>query len=233
MTVVVVPTYNEKENAGAMASAILSHISSNDRILFVDDNSPDGTGAILDALASSENRICVLHREKKEGLGRAYVAAFARALEMGADRIVQMDCDFSHDPAAIPVLLASGADVAIGSRYVKGGRTEGWPFSRMLISRLGALVVRVVTGMPVKDPTGGFKAFTRRALETIHIEDVASMGYSFQLDMNHRAWKRGLSIRELPITFTERRAGTSKISGEIAVESLKMVFRLRFGGGGK
>ena len=212
-----------------MADAVLAQIASDSFVLFVDDNSPDGTGALLDAIASAEPRVRVLHREKKEGLGRAYVAGFAEALRLGADTIVQMDCDFSHNPADIARLAAADADLAIGSRYVNGGRTVGWPLKRLAISRIGAIVVRVVTGMPVKDPTGGFKAWRREALEKIDYASVASKGYSFQLEMNHRAWKSGLAIKELPIIFTERQAGYSKITGSIAAESLKMVFKLRFG----
>ena len=228
MTAVVIPTYNEKDNVAGMAKSVLAVLLPDDIVVFVDDNSPDGTGAILASLAAGEPRIRVLHRAAKEGLGRAYVAGFKYALATGADDIVQMDCDFSHNPADIPSLLAADADVAIGSRYVKGGKTIGWPKKRLLISRLGGFAVRIVTGMPIKDPTGGFKAFKRQALEKIDFESVASKGYSFQLEMNHRACKRGLAIKEVPIVFSERRAGCSKITGSIAIESLKMVFKLRF-----
>ncbi len=227
----VVPTYCEKDNAAAMAAAVLANMPPEGGVLFADDNSPDGTGDILDSVAASEPRVSVLHRPRKEGLGRAYVAAFRHALSMGAERVIQMDCDFSHDPADIPRLVEASqtADVAIGSRYVKGGATPGWPFRRRLVSRFGGFVVRTVTGMPVRDPTGGFKCFTRKALEAIDLGSVASAGYSFQLEMNWRAWKAGLSIREIPITFRDRKAGESKITAGIAVESLKTVFRLRFG----
>lgn len=229
MTAVVIPTYNESENAAAIAAAVLSEIGPGDRLLFVDDGSPDGTGDILDAVSCGDGRLEVMHRKGKEGLGRAYVAGFERALEMGADSIVQMDADFSHDPKDIKRLLEADCDLAIGSRYVSGGRTVGWPFSRKLISRFGGVVVRTVTSMPIKDPTGGFKCWRRGVLERIGLSNVASKGYSFQLEMNHRAWKAGFTIKEIPITFTERRAGTSKITPGIAAESLKMVFALRFG----
>ena len=229
--VVVIPTYNEKENVRDMAEAVLANLPPDGEILFVDDNSPDGTGRIIDEMCAGNPRIAVLHRTKKEGLGRAYVAGFAKALEMGADRVVEMDCDFSHDPKDLPRMFAEDADVVIGSRYVKGGATPGWPFKRRLISRLGGFVTRVVTGMKVKDPTGGFKCFRRAALERMgDFSAVKSFGYSFQLEMNYRMWKAGMKIVEIPISFSERRAGYSKISAGIAVESLKMVFRLRFGG---
>lgn len=224
--VVVIPTYNERENAALMAAAV-AKAAPDAEVLFVDDNSPDGTGAIIDGLAAADNRIHCLHRAGKEGLGRAYVAGFAKALEMGADRIVQMDCDFSHAPADIPRLLATAADLVIGSRYVKGGATPGWPFSRRLISRAGGVFIRVVTGMPLRDPTGGFKAWSAEALRRIDFSTVESAGYSFQLEMNHRAWKAGLAIREIPISFTDRTRGTSKISAGIALESIKIALRLR------
>ena len=228
--VVVIPTYNEKENVRDMAAAVFENLPPDGELLFVDDNSPDGTGAIIDEMCAANPRMAVLHRTAKEGLGRAYVAGFARALEMGAERVIEMDCDFSHNPADIKRMLAEDADVVIGSRYVKGGATPGWPFKRRLISRLGGFVTRVVTGMKVKDPTGGFKCFKRAALEKMgDFSAVKSFGYSFQLEMNFRMWRAGMKIVEIPISFAERRAGYSKISAGIAVESLKMVFRLRFG----
>ncbi len=232
--IVVIPTYNERENVAAMAAAVLAVLPPEGQVLFLDDNSPDGTGAILDDLAAREPRLAVMHRAKKEGLGRAYVAGFAEALARGATHVVEMDCDFSHDPADVPRLLAAvtegGADVAIGSRYVKGGRCVGWPFRRWFISFFGGRFIRFVLGVPVQDPTGGFKCFTRAALERLgDFSAIRSFGYSFQMEMNYRMSQMGLRLREIPITFTERRAGVSKISGSIATETLKMVFRLRFG----
>ena len=229
-----------------MSEAVLAAAPSAE-VLFVDDNSPDGTGAAVDALAAKVQRVHCLHRERKEGLGRAYVAGFAKALEMGADRVIQMDCDFSHDPKDVARLvetistpIVSGQsdnpnnqtvkqypDLVIGSRYVKGGSTPGWPFKRRLISRAGGMFIRAVTGMPLRDPTGGFKCWSRAALEKIDFKTVASAGYSFQLEMNHRAWKAGLKIREIPIAFTDRVAGYSKITAGIAKESLKIAWRLR------
>ena len=245
-TVVVIPTYDEKDNVVPMSEAVLAAAPSAE-VLFVDDNSPDGTGAAVDALAAKVPRVHCLHRERKEGLGRAYVAGFAKALEMGADRVIQMDCDFSHDPKDVARLvetistpIVSGQsdnpnnqtvkqypDLVIGSRYVKGGSTPGWPFKRRLMSRAGGMFIRAVTGMPLRDPTGGFKCWSRAALEKIDFKTVASAGYSFQLEMNHRAWKAGLKIREIPIAFTDRVAGYSKITAGIAKESLKIAWRLR------
>ena len=233
MTCVVIPTYDERQNVRAMAEAVLSQ-SPDFTVLFVDDNSPDGTGEEVDAMSAAEPRVRCLHRVKKEGLGRAYVAGFAEALRLGADRVVQMDCDFSHNPADLPRLVAEDADLVIGSRYVRGGSTPGWPFKRRLISRLGGIFIRTVTGMPLRDPTGGFKCWKASALGKIDFSTVESAGYSFQLEMNHRAWKAGCTIREIPIAFTDRVAGYSKITPGIAVESVKIALRLRFrrGGGG-
>ena len=225
---VVIPTYDEAKNVAAMAKAVRDAAPDAD-VLFVDDNSPDGTGAAIDALAKSEPRVHCLHREKKEGLGRAYVAGFRAALEMGAEKVVQMDCDFSHDPKDVPRLLAADADLVIGSRYVPGGATPGWPFKRRLVSRAGGVFIRVVTGMPLRDPTGGFKCWTSATLKKIDFETVASKGYSFQLEMNHRAWKSGCSIKEIPISFTDRVEGYSKITPGIATESIKIALALRFG----
>lgn len=230
--IVVIPTYNERENVAAMAAAVLENLPSGGRLLFLDDNSPDGTGAIIDGLCARDPRIAVLHRVKKEGLGRAYVAGFVRALALGATHVVEMDCDFSHDPKDIPRMLAAvaDADVVVGSRYVKGGRCVGWPFRRWFVSFFGGRFIRFVLGVPVQDPTGGFKCFTRAALERLgDFSAIRSFGYSFQMEMNWRMAKMGLRLKEIPITFTERRAGTSKISGSIAAETLKMVFKLRFG----
>ena len=236
-TIVVIPTYDERDNVRKMAEAVLglaieqSNNLNNRRIelLFVDDNSPDGTGDVIEEMMKSEPRIHCLHREKKEGLGRAYVAGFKRAIELGAEKVVQMDCDFSHDPRDLPRLIAEDADLVIGSRYVKGGDTPGWPLKRRFISRAGGLFIRTVTGMPLRDPTGGFKCWKVSTLKKIDFETVGSKGYSFQLEMNHRAWKAGCSIREIPIVFTDRVAGYSKISAGIATESIKIALKLRFG----
>ena len=228
-TIAVIPTYDEKDNVRPMAEAVLNCGADGVEILFVDDNSPDGTGKILDEMASADPRIHVLHRMRKEGLGRAYVAGFAEAIRLGADNVLHMDCDFSHNPKDIPRLIASPADLAIGSRYVKGGRTEGWPLKRKLISKAGGIFIRLVTGMRICDPTGGFKRWKKSALEKVNYTGAQSAGYSFMLEMNHRAWRAGLSIEEVPIVFSERRTGYSKITFGIAVESFKMALRLRRG----
>ena len=225
-TVVVIPTYDERENVSPMAEAILAQ-DARVELLFVDDNSPDGTGAAIDEIVAHNPRVHCLHRERKDGLGRAYVAGFKRAIELGADRIVQMDCDFSHDPYDVMRLVREDADLVIGSRYVPGGGTPGWPFRRRLISRAGGVFIRTITGMPFRDPTGGFKCWRVSALKAIGFETAESAGYSFQLEMNHRAWRGGLSIREVPIVFSERVAGYSKITAAIAVESFKMAIKLR------
>ena len=236
-TIVVIPTYDEKDNVTPMSEAVLKH---DVEILFVDDNSPDGTGAKIDELVAANPRIHVLHREKKAGLGRAYVAGFQKALELGADLIIQMDCDFSHDPNDIPRLIkaitsplststSSLPSLIIGSRYVPGGATPGWPFKRRLISRCGGIFIRTVTGMPLRDPTGGFKCWRAETLGKIDFATVASAGYSFQLEMNHRTWKAGCAIKEIPISFTDRVAGYSKITPGIATESIKIALKLRFG----
>lgn len=240
-TIIVIPTYDEKDNVRKMAEAVFAQfpaetqtldnsITQTLELLFVDDNSPDGTGAVIEEMMKSEPRIHCLHREKKEGLGRAYVAGFAKAIELGADKIVQMDCDFSHDPKDLPRLIAEDADLVIGSRYVKGGDTPGWPFKRRLISRAGGIFIRTVTGMPLRDPTGGFKCWKVSTLKRIDFETVGSKGYSFQLEMNHRTWKAGSVIREIPIVFTDRVAGYSKITAGIATESIKIALKLRFRG---
>ncbi len=226
-TVVVIPTYDERENVEKMASAVLE--TDGVELLFVDDNSPDGTGVLIDSIADRNPRVHCLHRAVKNGLGRAYVEGFKEALRMGAQLVVQMDCDFSHDPADLPRMLAAAekSDLVIGSRYVAGGGTPGWPFSRRLISRAGGVFIRAVTGMPLRDPTGGFKCWRAAALEKIDFETVASAGYSFQLEMNHRAWSAALAIEEIPIVFSDRAAGYSKITPGIAVESLKIALSLR------
>lgn len=227
-TLVVIPTYDEKDNVAPMADALLAADPSLE-ILFVDDNSPDGTGEVIESLVKNDPRIHCLHRERKEGLAKAYLAGFKRAIELRAEKIVQMDCDFSHDPKDVPRLISEDADLVIGSRYVKGGATPGWPFRRRLISRMGGIFIRTVTGMPLKDPTGGFKCWKVAALKAMRYGTIESAGYSFQLEMNHRAWKAGLAIREIPIIFTDRVKGYSKISAGIAVESVKIALRLRFG----
>jgi dolichol-phosphate mannosyltransferase len=227
-TLIVIPTYDERENVVAMSEAVLGRVPEAN-ILFVDDNSPDGTGALLDEIAAREPRVFVLHRAGKEGLGRAYIAGFKWALARDYARICEMDCDFSHDPAALPSLLqasAEGADLVLGSRYIGGIRVMNWPMSRLLLSTGAATYVKLVTGMPVHDPTGGFKCFKREVLQAIDLDGITSNGYSFQIEMTHTAWMKGFAIREVPIVFEDRRAGYSKMRSDIATEAFAMVLKL-------
>ena len=227
-TLVVVPTYNEKENVNRMATTVLD-ASPHVDVLFVDDNSPDGTGEIADALARSHDRVHVLHRKAKEGLGRAYLAGFRWALERDYRFVMEMDCDFSHDPAEIPNFrdkALAGADLVLGSRYVGGIRVINWPLSRLMLSRGAGIYVQLVTGMPFSDPTGGFKCFRRELLESYDFDTVKSNGYGFQIEMTHKAWMRGFRIEEIPIVFEDRTAGESKMSGNIVYEALWVVWTL-------
>ncbi len=225
--IAIIPTYNEKENVRPIAAAVLENLPGGE-LLFVDDNSPDGTGAICDEIAASEPRVHVLHREAKQGLGRAYIAGFRWALERGFDRIFEMDADFSHDPKELPnfIRAAEDADLVLGSRYTGGIRVMNWPLSRLLISTFAGVFVRAVTGMPVMDPTGGFKCFRREVLEAIDFDRITSSGYSFQIEMTHNAWMKGFKIVEIPITFADRLAGYSKMSKNIAVEAFFKVWKL-------
>lgn len=233
-TLIVIPTYDERENVRAMAAAVLEQDPSLN-ILFVDDNSPDGTGGILDEMvAADKSHLFVLHRQAKEGLGRAYIAGFKWALERDYRFICEMDCDFSHDPKALPSLFQAaeeGADLVLGSRYIGGIRVMNWPMGRLLLSTGAATYVRVVTGMPVCDPTGGFKCFRREVLESIDLDRITSNGYSFQIEMSHSAWMKGFTIKEVPIIFEDRRAGYSKMKANIATEAFLMVLKLWFRSG--
>ncbi len=224
---VIIPTYNERENARAIASAVLREAPWAD-LLFVDDNSPDGTGQILDQLADSEPRVHVLHRQGKEGLGRAYIAGFRWALERQYEFMFEMDADFSHNPTDLKRLRegAAQADLALGTRYKGGIRVINWPLHRLMLSKGAALYVQLITGMPFTDPTGGFKCYRRALLETLDLGSIRSNGYSFQVEMTHTAWLAGFRIEEVPITFEERREGASKMSGNIVTEALTMVWKL-------
>jgi len=226
----VLPTYNEADNLEPLVEAALTNLPAEARVLVVDDNSPDGTGEIADRLAAREERLEVLHRPRKEGLGPAYLAGFRRALAGGAGFILEMDADFSHDPADLPRLLAAveTADLAIGSRYVAGGRVENWTPLRKAISRAGSVYARRVLGLPVRDLTGGFKCFRRAVLETIPLGEIGSLGYAFQVEMTYRAAEAGFKIVEIPICFRERRAGASKMSGWIVAEAAWKVPLLRW-----
>ena len=224
---IIIPTYDERENVESMTEAVLKQEPAAN-ILFVDDNSPDGTGALRDRIAAREPRVFVLHRAGKEGLGRAYIAGFKWALARDYTLICEMDCDFSHDPAALPSLFkaAAEADLVLGSRYIGGIRVMNWPMSRLLLSTGAAQYVKLVTGMPVNDPTGGFKCFRRAVLESIDLDRITSNGYSFQIEMSHSAWMKGFTIKEVPIVFEDRRAGYSKMRANIATEALIMVLKL-------
>ena len=226
-TLIIVPTYNERENLPRMAQKILSLPVAVD-LLVVDDNSPDGTGKIADELAAQHPQINVLHRSEKNGLGRAYIAGFKWALEKNYEFIFEMDCDFSHDPEEIPNFLkaAQNFDLVLGSRYSGGVRVLNWPLKRLLLSRCAGIYVWLITGMPITDPTGGFKCFRRRALQAIQLDAVQSNGYSFQIELTHRLWRDGFKVVEVPIIFTERVEGTSKLSRGIVTEAFWMVWWL-------
>ena len=224
---VVIPTYNERENIVQLVETILKLPVKVD-ILIVDDNSPDGTGEIADQLAKKYPQVHVLHRSEKNGLGRAYCAGFAWALEQDYEYIIEMDGDFSHNPNDIPALIeaAKNADLVIGSRYINGIRVINWPLKRLLLSMGAAKYVQIITGMPITDPTGGFKCFRRHTLQLIDLNKIRSNGYSFQIEMSHIVWRNGMKIVEIPIIFTDRFQGTSKMSKKIVWEAIWMVWRL-------
>lgn len=230
-TWVVLPTYNEAENLGPIAAQILDALP-DATLLVVDDNSPDGTGRLADDLAAADPRVRVHHRPGKEGLGRAYLDGFGVALAGGADLVVQMDADGSHDPATLPALVEpivdGTADLVIGSRYVRGGRVLDWGLSRRVISRGGSLFARIVLSLGPHDLTGGFKAWRAGALGAIPFEGIHAGGYVFQIEMTYRAARLGARIGEVPITFRDRQVGTSKMSGGIVREALTVVLTLRW-----
>ena len=224
---VVIPTYNEKENVREITAAVLKHAPWAD-VLVVDDNSPDGTGRIADELSAQDPRIQVLHRAGKEGLGRAYLAGFKWALARHYEFICEMDADFSHNPATLPKFREAieNADLALGTRYKGGIRVVNWPLKRLLLSYGAAMYVRAITGMPVTDPTGGFKCFRRAVLQDLELDAIKSNGYSFQIEMSYETWMRGFTIAEVPIIFEDRTHGTSKMSANIVKEALSMVWKL-------
>ena len=227
--VVCLPTYNECENLERMVRALGEVLPAGGRVLVIDDGSPDGTGEIADRLAGELPWVEVLHRPRKEGLGRAYVDGFRRALSSGAELVLEMDCDFSHDPADVPRLVAAveeGADLALGSRYVPGGGTENWGLVRRVISRGASIYTRVLL-MPIHDATGGFKCFRRHVLEEIDLDEIDAAGYVFQIEMTYRALRKGFRVVEVPIRFADRTAGDSKMSRAIVLEAVWKVPRLR------
>jgi dolichol-phosphate mannosyltransferase len=230
----VLPTYNEAENLESIVRAALEALagaSDDHHVLVVDDNSPDGTGAIADRLAASLPAVEVLHRERKAGIGPAYLAGFEYGLARGAEYLLEMDADFSHDPRDLPRLLAAvheGADLALGSRYVQGGGVTDWGVVRRAVSRGGSLYAQVLLRVPVRDLTGGFKCFRRAVLEQLDLDGVGTDGYGFQIEMTYRALREGFHVREVPIVFRDRRVGSSKMSARIAVEAFWKVPALRW-----
>jgi dolichol-phosphate mannosyltransferase len=227
---VCVPTYDERENLAPLISAIFA-AAPEVEVLVIDDASPDGTGALADELAARDPRVHVLHRARKDGLGKAYLAGFAWALERGYDLVLEMDADFSHDPRTLPSLVAraADADLVLGSRWVEGGSTAGWGLPRRLLSAGGSLYARTILGVPVRDLTGGFKCFRREVLEAIDLPSVASTGYAFQIELTYRAHRAGFRVTEIPIRFEDRRVGRSKMSGRIVLEAMGRVWTMRGG----
>jgi dolichol-phosphate mannosyltransferase len=235
MNVVVLPTYNERDNL-RHALARIREVADGHQLqlhtLIVDDDSPDGTGRLADELATTVPDVSVLHRQGKEGLGKAYIAGFRRALDMGAERIFEMDADLSHDASYLPHflrLIDQGADVVLGSRYVRGGGVENWTLMRKVISRGGCLYAQTILGLPLHDLTGGYKCFRREVLETIDLDAVDTKGYGFQIEMTYRAFRLGFKVVELPIIFVDRKVGESKMSNDIIMEAMTGVWKLRFG----
>jgi dolichol-phosphate mannosyltransferase len=230
--VICLPTYNERANLEPLVRQlgnVLAQLDLESRVLVVDDSSPDGTGELADRLTTELSYVAVLHRTRKEGLGPAYIAGFRWALEYGAERIVQMDSDFSHDPADVPRLLAGTeeADVALGSRYVEGGGTENWGRGRQGISRFGSFYARALLGVEVRDLTGGFKCWTQEALASLPLDRIRTRGYAFQIETTYRAITAGFTVVEVPIVFAERRAGGSKMTKGIVLEAMTKVPELR------
>jgi len=227
---VILPTYNEAENLEGIVRAVLEQLPASGKVLVVDDNSPDGTGEIADRLATENDRIRVFHRERKEGLGPAYLAGFRVALDVGAERIIEMDADFSHDPAYLAALITAteNADLAIGSRYVPRGGVTDWGPVRRFISRGGSAYARLALRVPVRDLTGGFKCFRREVLEAIDLDSIEARGYAFQVETTYRALKLGFRVVELPIIFRDRREGSSKMSKSIVAEAIWRVPAMRF-----
>jgi dolichol-phosphate mannosyltransferase len=227
---VILPTYDEAENLERIVGAVLEQLPPSATVLVVDDNSPDGTGEIADRLAGSNESVRVLHRARKEGLGPAYLAGFQVALDAGAQRIIEMDADFSHDPAYLPRLIgaAENADLVIGSRYVPGGGVTEWGQMRRFISRGGSAYARMALGLPIRDLTGGFKCFRREVLEAINLDTIEARGYAFQVETTYRAIKAGFRVVEIPIVFRDRRDGASKMRGAIVAEAIWRVPAMRF-----
>ena len=228
-TLVIIPTYNEKDNVRSVIELALTQAPNLD-VLVVDDNSPDGTAVIVAEIANTNPRVQLMSRSGKLGLGTAYIAGFKWGLSRGYGCLVEMDADFSHDPREIPNMQKAieHADLVLGSRYIDGVRVVNWPLSRLFLSKGASYYVRIITGLPVHDPTAGFKCFRRTVLEALDLDGVRSNGYAFQIEMTYETWMRGFRVREIPITFTDRYAGQSKMSGRIVREALWMVWALAF-----
>jgi len=226
---VVIPTYNEADNLPQLIPTVLN-LGSHFNILIVDDNSPDGTAKLVKEMQKTEPRLFLVERPGKMGLGTAYVAGFKYALKNGYDYVFEMDADFSHDPAELPNLLAKAetCDLVIGSRYISGVNVVNWPMRRLILSYGANLYTRIITGMPVRDATGGFKCFQRKVLESIDLDAIHSNGYAFQIEMNFLSWRKGFRVCEIPIVFVDRRIGVSKMSKHIVYEAVWMVWRLKF-----
>ena len=230
-SLVIIPTYNELENIQRLIPDLMA-LDPAISVLVVDDNSPDGTGKLVDDMARENDRISVLHRPAKLGLGSAYVAGFKYAVKQDVDCVFEMDADFSHDPAMVPEFLEQikSCDVVIGSRYISGINVVNWPMSRLLLSYFANIYTRLVTGMTIRDATSGYKCFRREVLERIDLDDVRSDGYAFQIEMNFRCWRKGYRLKEIPIIFVDRRSGTSKLSQGVINEAVWIVWWLRIRG---
>ncbi|HHE31602.1 MAG TPA: polyprenol monophosphomannose synthase [Chlorobaculum parvum] len=229
-TLVIIPTYNEAENIESLILTVLERYSENLDMLVIDDSSPDGTGVIVEKIAANEPRVTLLKRPGKLGLGTAYLMGFRYALENGYERIIEMDADFSHDPASIASLIdgMERADLVIGSRYMNNTvNVVNWPLSRLILSKTASIYTRLITGMPVSDPTSGFKCLSRKTLKTISLDRIHSQGYSFQIEINFRVWKQGFTIHEVPIIFVDRTVGKSKMTRKNIVEAVWMVWWLK------
>ncbi len=229
---VIIPTYNEKENVGKMIEAVMA-FNTGYNMLIVDDGSPDGTGQIVKDLQAKYNkRLHLMERSGKQGLGTAYIAGFKWALANGYQYIFEMDCDFSHNPKDLDKLYDAvankGFDVAVGSRYTTGGKVENWPWDRIFISKGGSLYARIITWMPVRDTTAGFVCYKKEVLEKLNLDNIKFIGYAFQIEMKYRAWQKGFKIKEVPITFVDRREGTSKMSKNIIKEAVFAVWKMKF-----
>jgi dolichol-phosphate mannosyltransferase len=233
-TLVIIPTYDERENVRPISKAIFEIVPDVD-VLFVDDNSADGTGKIIDEMINEDKRINVIHNNDKGGLGRAYICGFKWALERHYKLIFEMDADFSHDPNELPnfIKTAENADLTLGSRYMDGIRITNWPLRRLILSKGASTYVRIITGLPVTDPTGGYKCYRREVLEAIDLDSIISNGYSFQVEMSYTTWMKGFRIKEIPIIFEDRRAGYSKMNYAIAKEAVWLVWKLALSTGFK